>query len=77
MAETKPGAPPTAEPGHDEGFGPVCLYNGRDPHVCNTQEELDEYIDKGWQDAPSDTAIEQPEVGETATEDEVTAEVSE
>lgn len=59
-----------AEDGHDEGFGPVCLYNGKEPHICNTQEELDEYIEKGWLDAPHD----KPEVAKNVASEEVAAE---
>lgn len=53
MGRKKDEDSPFAQEGHDEGFGPVCLYKGEEPHTCNTQEELDEYVKDGWKDAPS------------------------
>lgn len=53
MAKTKSEVGATAEPGHDQGFGPVCLYKGEEPLLCNTEEELDAAIKDGWKDAPT------------------------
>ncbi len=52
MARTQSDEGMFAQPGHDQGFGPVCRYKDGESHVCKTAEELAEYDKNGWEDTP-------------------------
>lgn len=43
-----------AKEGHDEGFGPVCLYKGNESKVFKSEEELIAAQQDGWKESPGE-----------------------
>ena len=43
-----------AKKGHDQGFGPVCLYKGNESKVFESEEEVIAAQKEGWKDSPGE-----------------------
>lgn len=43
-----------AKEGHDEGFGPVCLYKGNESKIFESEEELIQAQQEGWKESPGE-----------------------